>query len=113
MTHNVYIQLWQNRDRQHTFNEYLRWLHRSTRTHTKPLYTEEAIDEDSEEDVIKDVYDIATRDDAQLQRAPLRRYVVRYSNGTIKTVQPRFCTQATQLSRMSNEAAFRLHESRG
>ena len=30
-----------------------------------------------------------------------------------KTVQSRFCTQATQLSRLSNEAAFRLHESRG
>ena len=41
------------------------------------------IDEDDEEDVIKDVYDVATRDDTQLQRAPLQRYVVRYSNGTI------------------------------
>ena len=30
-----------------------------------------------------------------------------------KAIQPRFCTQATQLSRLSNEAAFRLHESRG
>ena len=30
-----------------------------------------------------------------------------------KTVQPRFCTQATQLSRLSNEAAFQLHESKG
>ena len=93
MTHNVYIQLWQNRDRQsvdagpphdqHTFNEYLRWLHRSTRTHIKPPYTEEAIDKDSEEDVIDDVYDVATREDTQLQRAPLQRYVVRYLNGTI------------------------------
>ena len=36
-----------------------------------------------EEDVIEDVYDVATRDDTQLQRAPLQRYVVRYSNGTI------------------------------
>ena len=41
------------------------------------------IDEDSEEDVIEDVYDIATRADTQLQRAPLQRYVVKYSNGTI------------------------------
>ena len=46
-------------------------------------YTEKAIDEDSEEDVIEDVYDVATRDDTQLQRAPLQRYVVRDSNGTI------------------------------
>jgi hypothetical protein len=30
-----------------------------------------------------------------------------------KIVQPHFCTQATQLSRLSNEAAFWLHESRG
>ena len=45
----------------------------------KPSYTEEAIDEDDEEDVI----DVATRDDTQLQRAPLQKYVVRYSNGTI------------------------------
>ena len=89
MTHNVYIQLWHNRDwqpvdvgpphDQHTFDEYLRWLHRSMRTHIKPPYTEEVIDEDDEEDV----YDVATRDDTQLQRAPLQRYVVRYSNGTI------------------------------
>ena len=63
---------------QHTFDEYLRWLHRSMRTHIKPSYTEEAIDEDDEEDVIKDVYDIATREDTQLQRAPFQRYVVRY-----------------------------------
>ena len=50
------------------------------RTHIRPSYTEEAIDEDSEEDVIEYVYDVATRDDTQLQRAPLQRYVVRYSN---------------------------------
>ena len=41
------------------------------RTHIKPPYTEEAIDEDSEEDVIEDVYDVTTREDTQLQRAPL------------------------------------------
>ena len=28
-------------------------------------YTKDAIDDDSEEDVIEDVYDIATRDDTQ------------------------------------------------
>ena len=46
-------------------------------------YTEEAIGEDDEKDVIEDVYDVVTRDDTQLQRAQLQRYVVRYSNGTI------------------------------
>ena len=81
VTHSSYIHLWQTRvphavlaghpHNQHTFDEYLRLLHRSTRTHIKPPYTEEAIDEDSEEDVIEDVYDVATRDDTQLQRAPL------------------------------------------
>ncbi|XP_066354092.1 uncharacterized protein [Miscanthus floridulus] len=105
VTHNAHIHLWQNRVRhpvhagpphdQHTFDKYLRWLHRSTKTHIKPSYTEEAIDEDLEEDVIEDVYDVTTREDTQLQRAPLQRYM------------------ATQLSRLSNEAAFRLHESRG
>ena len=90
VTHSSYIHLWQTRvphaviagppHDQYTFDEYLRWLHRSTRTHIKSPYTEEAI---NEEDVIEDVYDVATRDDTQLQRAPLQRYVIRYSNGTI------------------------------
>ena len=93
MKHYEFIQLWETREwravnagpphDQHTFDEYLRWLHKSMRTHIKPSYTEEAIDEDDEEDVIEDVYDVATRDDTQLQRAPLQRYVVRYSNGII------------------------------
>ena len=64
---------------QRTFDEYLRWLHRSIRAHIKPPYTEEVIDEDDEEDM----YDVATRDDTQLQRAPLQRYVVIYLNGTM------------------------------
>ena len=59
------------------------WLHRSRRTHIKPPYTKDAIDEDDEEDVIEDVYDIATREEIQPVRAPLQRYVVRYSNATI------------------------------
>jgi hypothetical protein len=63
---------------QHTFDEYLRWLHRSMRTHIKPSYTEDAINDDSEEDVIEDAYDIATREEIQLERAPLQRYVVRH-----------------------------------
>jgi hypothetical protein len=90
--HYAYIQLWQTRKRQlvdegsphhqHTFDEYLWWLHRSMRTHIKPSYTEDAINEESEEDVIEDEYDIATREETQPQRAPLQRYVVRYSNAT-------------------------------
>ena len=93
VTHSSYIHLWQTRvphavlegspHDQHIFDEYLRWLYRSTRTHIMPTYTEVAIDEDDEEDVIEDVYDVATRDDTQLQRAPLQRYVVRYSNDII------------------------------
>ena len=81
VTHNAHIHLWETRERQlvhagpphdqYTFDEYLRWLHRSTRTHIKPPYTKEAIDEDSEEDMIEDVYDVVTREDTQLQRAPL------------------------------------------
>ena len=90
VTHNAHIQ---NRERQpvhagpphdqHTFDEYLRWLHKSTRTHIKPPYTDVAIDDDSEEDVIEDVYDVTTREDTQLERAPLQRYVVIYLNDTI------------------------------
>jgi hypothetical protein len=86
--HYEYILLWETRERQpidvdlphdqHTFDEYLRWLHRSMRTHIKPSYTEDAINDDSEEDVIEDAYDIATREEIQPERAPLQRYVVRY-----------------------------------
>jgi len=93
VTHSPYIHLWQTRvpravlagppHDQHTFDEYLRWLHKSTKTHVKPPYTDVAIDEDLEEDVIEDVYDVTTREDTQLQRAPLQRYVVRYLNGII------------------------------
>ena len=46
-------------------------------------YTKDAIDDDSEEDVIEDVYDIATREETQPLWALLQRYVVRYSNATI------------------------------
>ena len=51
---------------QHTFDEYLRWLHRSTRTHIKPQYTDEAIVEDDEEDV----YDVATMYDVATTESP-------------------------------------------
>ena len=50
---------------------------------SRPPYTEKANDKDSEEDVIEDVYDVTTREDTQLERAPLQRYVVIYLNGTI------------------------------
>ena len=93
VTHNAHIHLWETKERQpvhagpphdqHTFDEYLRWLHRSTRTHIKHSYTKKAINDDDKEDVIEDMYDIATRDDTQLQRAPLQRYMVIYLNGTI------------------------------
>ena len=55
VTHTTHIYSWETREQQpvhagpphdqHTFDEYLRWLHRSTRTYIKPSYTEEAIDE--------------------------------------------------------------------
>jgi hypothetical protein len=71
--HNAYIQLWQSRERisvdagpphdQHTFDEYLMWLHRSMRTHINPPYTEDAIDEDDKEDV----YNIATREETTIE----------------------------------------------
>jgi hypothetical protein len=56
---------------QYAFDEYLRWLHRSTRTHIKPPYTDRAVGDDSEDDVIADVYDEVTREETQPQRAPL------------------------------------------
>ena len=92
MTHNTHIDLWQNRNDSRSMRVPHTTSTPSTSTcggftglrgHIKPPYTEEAIDEDSEEDVIEDMYDVAIRDDTQLQRAPLQRYVVRYSNGII------------------------------
>jgi hypothetical protein len=68
---------------QHAFDEYLRWLHRSTHTHIKPPYTDLIVGDDSEDDVIADVYDEATREETQPQRALLQRYVVRCSNGRV------------------------------
>ena len=72
MKHYEFIQLWETREwravdanpphDQHTFDDYL---------HIKPPYTKDTIDEDSEEDVIEDVYSIATREETQSQRAPL------------------------------------------
>ena len=72
MKHYEFVQLWETRERravdanpphdQNTFDDY---------PHIKPPYTEDAIDEDSEEDAIEDVYDIATREETQPQRTPL------------------------------------------
>jgi hypothetical protein len=56
---------------QHAFDEYLRWLHRSTRTHIKPPYTDRTVGDDSEDDIIADVYDEATREEMQPHRASL------------------------------------------
>jgi hypothetical protein len=64
---------------QDAFNEYLRWLQRSTRLHIKGVYTDRAIKEGSEEDVVEDEYDIENRQETQPQQAPLMAYVVRIS----------------------------------
>jgi hypothetical protein len=79
---------------------------------------------DSEDDIVADEYEEATMRETQPQRAPLQRYVVRswvrvlcvgcilvLVNCNIK-VKPRLCMQARQLSMMSNEAAFQLHNCR-
>ena len=77
MKHYEFIQPWETRQRipvhtdlphdQHTFDDYLQWLHRSMRTHIKPPYIEDVIDDDLEEDVIEDVYDITTREDTTIE----------------------------------------------
>jgi hypothetical protein len=71
MMHHMYIQGWEHMKKvlitntplhdQHTFNWYVEWLHRSTRTHLKGSYTDQAIDEDPNEDDTCDAYDDATR----------------------------------------------------
>jgi hypothetical protein len=79
---------------------------------------------DSEDDIVTDEYEEATMRETQPQRAPLQRYVVRslvhalwvgfilvLVNCNIK-VKSHLCTQARQLSMMSNEAAFQLHDCR-
>jgi hypothetical protein len=58
ITHYKAMELCANRERvefdfgpphdQHTFNEYLQWLHMSTRTHIRGPYIEEGVEEDSE-----------------------------------------------------------------
>jgi ribosome-associated translation inhibitor RaiA len=90
MTHQGYIQDWENRQRlliaetpphdQHNFDVYLQWLHRSTRTHIQAPYTNKAIDEEENKDDITNAYDNVTRMETQLQRAPPQRYMVRNLN---------------------------------
>lgn len=64
---------------QAAFDEYLRWLQRSTRTHIKFPYA--LIEEDSEdEEHNEDPYDEMTRTATQPVRAPLQRHVVSNSN---------------------------------
>lgn len=97
--------MWVHRDRVHVdsgppfdqdaFNEYVRWLQRSTRLHIKGAYTDRAVEEGSEEDVVEDEYDVETRLETQPQRASLMPYV------------------ASQLTRMSNKTVKQVHNSRG
>jgi hypothetical protein len=92
-THEQWICLWVNREKvpvdhgpphdQHVFNEYLRWLQRSSRLHIKGPYSDHGVEEGSEEDIIEDEYDNETRQETQPQRAPLVNYVVRNSNASI------------------------------
>ena len=82
VTHRSYIHLWQTRvphevlagppHEQHTLDEYLRWFHRSMRTHIKPPYTDVAIDENLEKDGIEDVYDVTTREDTATESSALK-----------------------------------------
>ena len=51
---------------QRNFDRYLQWLHRSTRTHMQPPYTNKTIDEDEDEDDTADAYDEAARMETQL-----------------------------------------------
>ena len=89
MTHHQWILQWENREKiriedsephdQRRFDQYLEWLHRSTRTHFKMPYTETFIagdSEDEDESEHEDAYDIATRGAPQVQRASLERMVV-------------------------------------
>ena len=80
--HHGYIQDWENRQMflivetpphdQHTFDEYLQWLHRSTRTHIREPFSDHAIKEDElYADDVEDAYDVATRQGTQPERAPL------------------------------------------
>lgn len=61
---------------QGVFDQYLQWLHRSTRLHIKPPYYEATAEDESDDD--EDPYDATTRASTQPDRAPLHSYVVIY-----------------------------------
>jgi hypothetical protein len=85
--HAQYIERWERREKQplqdgpphdpHAFNEYLRWLHKSTRVQVRQAYKGGELPADSEDDIVADKYEEATMREMQPQRAPLQRYVVR------------------------------------
>jgi len=89
VTHNKAILLWDHREcpdptdglphDQRNFDQYLTWLHRSTRTHIKPLYTDQAIEDESDDGAIADVYDAIPRAVTQPERGPLQSYMVLYT----------------------------------
>ena len=63
---------------QHQFDEYLQWLHRSSRLHLKAPYTLPFLAGGSDDDDAQqeDAYDRAARPATQLDRGPLQRVVV-------------------------------------
>jgi hypothetical protein len=94
VTHHSFIENWENRHAQgdnilhegrqpsdphdqDAFNEYLRWLHRSTRVFLLQPLDAPVLDDEDHEDVAEDEFDDLTRDDTQPQRAPLQRSMVR------------------------------------
>jgi hypothetical protein len=80
--HTQYIKRWERREKQllqdgpphdpHAFNEYLRWLHRSTRVQVRQACKEGELPTDFEDDIIADEYEEATMRETQPQRAPFR-----------------------------------------
>jgi hypothetical protein len=80
--HAQYIEGWERREKQplqdgpphdpHVFNEYLRWLHMSTRVHVRQAYKGGELPADSEDDIVTDEYEEVTIREMQPQRAPFR-----------------------------------------
>lgn len=126
--HHAHVLAWENRQRTDPdFGEdhdpadyqlYLQWLHRSVRVHIYHAYTDEPIEEESDDDDVVDEYDVATRVTTQPQRATKEIYVVKSCismsvlatnfNQTLLTL----FVQADQLTRYSNEAAELLNAHR-
>ena len=90
--HAGYVVLWNARSRLQVhptngaahnatqFNQYLEWLHRSSRLRLRLPYSQQDIAEaDSDEDAdIVDPYDAVTREAELAERGPLEGYVVRF-----------------------------------